>query len=59
MGIIPQVQVTPGLPLRTGAARRRVRVREILHTLPPEAQAAILRSLEQEGVSAARLMTRR
>jgi phospholipid/cholesterol/gamma-HCH transport system ATP-binding protein len=47
-GIIPQVQATPGLPPRKAVARRRARVRQILHTLPPAAQAAILESLQAE-----------
>jgi phospholipid/cholesterol/gamma-HCH transport system ATP-binding protein len=47
-GIIPQVKATPGLPPRKGVQRRRARVREILHTLPPEAQRAILKSLADE-----------
>jgi phospholipid/cholesterol/gamma-HCH transport system ATP-binding protein len=47
-GIIPQVRATPGLPPRQAVGRRRARVREILHTLPPEAQQAILRSMAEE-----------
>ncbi|MGV0626433.1 ABC transporter ATP-binding protein [Mycolicibacter minnesotensis] len=40
-GVPPQLSATPGLPERKGVARRQARVREILHTLPPSAQAAI------------------
>jgi len=43
----PQITVTPGVPERKGVARRQARVREILHTLPPAAQAAILEDLEK------------
>ncbi|ORW22555.1 ABC transporter ATP-binding protein [Mycolicibacter nonchromogenicus] len=45
-GVPPQLSATPGLPERKGVARRRARVREILHTLPPNAQAAIRDDLE-------------
>ncbi|MFL0178205.1 MULTISPECIES: ABC transporter ATP-binding protein [unclassified Mycobacterium] len=45
-GVPPQLSATPGLPERMGVARRRARVREILHTLPPNAQAAIRDDLE-------------
>ncbi|NUS43515.1 MAG: ABC transporter ATP-binding protein [Mycobacteriaceae bacterium] len=47
-GIIPQVRATPGLPPRKGVARRRARVRQMLPSLPPEAQAAIMQSLSEE-----------
>lgn len=45
-GVPPQLTATPGMPERKGVARRQARVREILHTLPPAAQAAILDDLE-------------
>ncbi|WP_046316916.1 ABC transporter ATP-binding protein [Mycobacterium sp. UM_Kg1] len=45
-GVPPQLSATPGLPERKGVARRRARVREILHTLPPNAQAAIRDELD-------------
>lgn len=45
-GVPPQLSATPGLPERKGVARRKARVREILHTLPPNAQAAIRDDLE-------------
>jgi phospholipid/cholesterol/gamma-HCH transport system ATP-binding protein len=48
-GIIPQMTATPGLPYRQGLGRRQERVREILHTLPPAAQAAILEDLKTSG----------
>lgn len=45
-GVPPQVQATPGMPERKAVARRQARVREIMHTLPPAAQAAIREDLE-------------
>jgi phospholipid/cholesterol/gamma-HCH transport system ATP-binding protein len=45
-GVPPQIVATPGMPERKAVARRRARVREILHTLPQNAQAAILDDLE-------------
>jgi phospholipid/cholesterol/gamma-HCH transport system ATP-binding protein len=45
-GVPPQLVATPGMPERKAVARRQARVREILHTLPPAAQAAILDDLE-------------
>src|SRR5246500_4503489 len=45
-GVPPQVVATPGMPERQAVGRRQARVREILHTLPKEAQAAILDDLE-------------
>jgi phospholipid/cholesterol/gamma-HCH transport system ATP-binding protein len=45
-GIIPQIQATPGMPERKAVARRRERVRQIMHNLPPQAQAAIQESLD-------------
>ena len=45
-GVPPQLTATPGMPERQGVARRQARVREILHTLPPAAQAAILDDLD-------------
>ncbi|MEZ0367315.1 ABC transporter ATP-binding protein, partial [Mycobacterium sp. pUA109] len=46
VGVPPQLTTSPGMPERKGIARRRARVREILHTLPKDAQAAILDDLE-------------
>ena len=45
-GVPPQILATPGMPERKAVARRQARVREILHTLPKNAQAAILDDLE-------------
>ena len=42
----PQVNATPGMPVRQAVARRQARVREIMHTLPPKAQEAIRDDLE-------------
>jgi phospholipid/cholesterol/gamma-HCH transport system ATP-binding protein len=47
-GIVPQMQPTPGLPERQGVHRRKDRVMTILHTLPPNAQQAIVESLTPE-----------
>ncbi|MEO9326960.1 ABC transporter ATP-binding protein [Gordonia aurantiaca] len=46
--IIPQVQPNPGMPERKAVKRHRERVMAMLHTLPPQAQEAILRSMEEE-----------
>lgn len=45
-GIIPQMQQTPGMPVRQGAVRRQERVRQIMHTLPHSAQVAIQDSFD-------------
>jgi phospholipid/cholesterol/gamma-HCH transport system ATP-binding protein len=45
-GVPPQLTVTPGMPERDAVNRRRARVREIMHTLPPQAQEAIRDDLE-------------
>ena len=42
----PQIIATPGMPERQAVGRRQARVREIMHTLPPNAQQAILEDLE-------------
>ena len=42
----PQIVATPGMPERKAVGRRQARVREMLHTLPKDAQAAILDDLE-------------
>ncbi|HEY7048148.1 MAG TPA: ATP-binding cassette domain-containing protein [Jatrophihabitantaceae bacterium] len=47
-GVPPQMQPTPGLPARRATARRRQRVLDMLHTLPPDTQEAVRRALEQE-----------
>jgi phospholipid/cholesterol/gamma-HCH transport system ATP-binding protein len=50
-GIVPQLQPTPGLPIRQGAIRRQDRVMQILHTLPPRARDAILASYRNDARS--------
>ena len=50
-GVPPQIAVTPGMPERKAVARRQARVRSILHTLPPAAQAAILEDLNNNPTS--------
>jgi phospholipid/cholesterol/gamma-HCH transport system ATP-binding protein len=44
-GLVPQLQPTPGLPERQAVQRRKDRVMSILHTLPQNAQQAIVESL--------------
>ncbi|MFR9731350.1 ATP-binding cassette domain-containing protein [Saccharopolyspora sp. MS10] len=46
--IMPQLEVTPGLPERTAVRRRQDRVMANLHTLTPAAQQEILKSLSQQ-----------
>ncbi|HNM96228.1 MAG TPA: ABC transporter ATP-binding protein, partial [Mycobacterium sp.] len=46
VGVPPQLTTTPGMPERQAVGRRQARVRQILHTLPPAAQEAILDDLE-------------
>ncbi|ORW31737.1 ABC transporter ATP-binding protein [Mycobacterium paraense] len=45
-GVPPQVVATPGMQERKAVERRRARVREMLHTLPPKAQKAIQEDLQ-------------
>jgi phospholipid/cholesterol/gamma-HCH transport system ATP-binding protein len=47
-GVPPQLLPSPGLPERKAAARRQQRVLEMLHTLPPPAQDAVRRALDEE-----------
>ncbi|MER6758699.1 ABC transporter ATP-binding protein [Amycolatopsis sp. NPDC000746] len=47
-GVVPQMQVSPGVPERGGAKRRMDRVMRILHTLPAAAQEGIIESLTPE-----------
>ncbi|MGI8882220.1 MAG: ABC transporter ATP-binding protein [Jatrophihabitans sp.] len=49
----PQLQPSPGLPVRQAALRRQERVRKMLHTLPEKAQAAARAALEGDGSPAA------
>ncbi|MBD0861569.1 ABC transporter ATP-binding protein, partial [Gordonia sp. zg691] len=46
--IIPQVQPNPGMPERKAVARHRDRVHALLPELPPHAQEAVRRSMEEE-----------
>ncbi len=48
-GVPPQLTTTPGMPERQGEVRRRARVQEIIHTLPPKAQQAIRDDLMASG----------
>jgi phospholipid/cholesterol/gamma-HCH transport system ATP-binding protein len=48
-GVPLQVIPTPGMPARRAVARRRARVRGLLHTLPQNAQEAIREDLEGAG----------
>src|ERR1700752_1957852 len=45
-GVPPQILATPGMPERQAVGRRRGGAREMMHTLPPAAQAAIRDDLE-------------
>jgi len=47
-GVVPQLQPTPGLPVRSGERRRKDRVMRILRTLPPAAQEGIVESLSPQ-----------
>jgi len=47
VGVPPQLAPSPGLPVRAAVGRRQARVRQMLHTLPPAAQAAIRASLPE------------
>ncbi|MFD4264612.1 ABC transporter ATP-binding protein [Rhodococcus sp. NPDC058481] len=51
-GIVPQMRATPGMPFRQAVARRQERVRQIMHTLPHNAQIAIQESLDTEDTTA-------
>jgi phospholipid/cholesterol/gamma-HCH transport system ATP-binding protein len=42
--VMPQLDPTPGLPVRQAVRRRKDRVMSVLHTLPFDAQQAILAS---------------
>ncbi|WP_051341240.1 ABC transporter ATP-binding protein [Pseudonocardia spinosispora] len=45
----PQIEVSPGVPERKAVGRRESRVREMMHELPENAQAAIRESLKRNG----------
>jgi phospholipid/cholesterol/gamma-HCH transport system ATP-binding protein len=44
LALVPQLEPSAGLPERQAARRRRARMREMLPTLPPRAQEAIMAS---------------
>jgi phospholipid/cholesterol/gamma-HCH transport system ATP-binding protein len=46
-GLVPQIEPSPGMPERAAVQRRKDRVMQILHTLPPAAQDAIIGSLTE------------
>lgn len=48
-GIIPQMSATPGMPYRQAIGRRQDRVRQIMHTLPHNAQVAIQESMANDA----------
>jgi phospholipid/cholesterol/gamma-HCH transport system ATP-binding protein len=48
VGVPPQIQPSAGLPERRAVARRQQRVLEMLHTLPPKAQEAVRKLLDEE-----------
>ncbi|SFB13484.1 phospholipid/cholesterol/gamma-HCH transport system ATP-binding protein [Amycolatopsis marina] len=48
-GVPPQMQPSPGLPERAGSRNRTDRVMQSLHTLPENAQHAIVESLSPEA----------
>ncbi|OBF83844.1 ABC transporter ATP-binding protein [Mycobacterium sp. 852002-51163_SCH5372311] len=52
-GVPPQVVATPGMPERKAVERRRSRVRQMLHSLPPKAQEAIRADLEDSDMASA------
>jgi phospholipid/cholesterol/gamma-HCH transport system ATP-binding protein len=45
LALVPQLEPSPGLPERQAVRRRRARTLDMLHTLPPRAQQAIMASL--------------
>ncbi|WP_333619192.1 ABC transporter ATP-binding protein [Dietzia sp.] len=49
-GVPPQMQPTPGSPVRQGEIRREQRVRELLDTLPQNAQDAIREEWAARGI---------
>ncbi|MCV6963915.1 ABC transporter ATP-binding protein [Mycobacterium intermedium] len=51
-GVPPQINATPGMPERKAVERRRARVREMMHYLPPKAQQAIYDDLEANHAKA-------
>jgi phospholipid/cholesterol/gamma-HCH transport system ATP-binding protein len=55
LAFVPQLETSPGMPPRSAVERRKERVMRNLHTLPPNAQRAIMDSLTPEE----RVMARR
>jgi phospholipid/cholesterol/gamma-HCH transport system ATP-binding protein len=51
-GLPPRISATPGMPERRAAGRHRSWVREVVHTWPPTAQAAILEELDSAELPA-------
>ncbi|WP_436497879.1 ATP-binding cassette domain-containing protein [Actinokineospora sp. HUAS TT18] len=47
-GVVPQIEPTPGMPVRDAVRRRRNRVLAMLHTLPESAQHGVLASLNRD-----------
>jgi phospholipid/cholesterol/gamma-HCH transport system ATP-binding protein len=47
-GVPAQLQPSPGLPERRAVARRHQRVLDMLHTLPPKAQDAVRKLMDEE-----------
>ena len=54
-GVPMQLQCSPGVPERKAVARRRQRVRDMMHTLPPAAQEAIHKLMAEEDKAAEQL----
>ena len=44
--MVPQLEPTPGLPVRKAVRRRTERVLNLLHTMPPNAREAVLAGLD-------------
>jgi len=57
-GVPLQMRCSPGVPERKAVGRRRKRVLEMMHTLPPAAQQAIKDLMEHEDREAGLLSTR-
>lgn len=53
-GLEPQLEPTPGMPVRGAVRRRRERVRHMLHDLPPKARQAIEDDLAADFEAATR-----
>ena len=58
LSFVPQLEVSPGVPRRTAADRRKERVLRTLHTLPVNAQRVIMESLSPADRSRAQQMIR-